>query len=379
LIAGDGKSNVYELNSLNPPKWSEEGKAAFRPLLTRFDNAAEDEQNQREFQFFDFDILMTNPPFAGGISEREILRQYRLAERNGRTVSKIGRDILFIERNLNFLKQGGRMAIVLPQGRLNNTNDLPIRNFLFSKARILAVVGLHGNTFKPHTGTKTSIIFLQKYTDEEIAEIRTIQNRHAVDWDNHLTEINALSDKPELTEDDLLPLLLSFLQAEFEEAEAADAESGEGETTEDDTQTDSDAELAERIENLQTQLGEMPHRVKGKAALKRALVEAQRKQASRSIKGQVEYLHQDEKLLARYRESWLADRAAEELDYPIFFAVSEKGGKDNSGEPIYKKDANGELMLDEHGHLIVDHDLDEIAEAFVTFAKEQGFDFWVEG
>jgi type I restriction enzyme M protein len=35
-------------------------------------------------------------------------------------------------------------------------------------------------------------------------------------------------------------------------------------------------------------------------------------------------------------------------------------------------------MLDEHGHLIVDHDLDEIAEAFVTFAKEQGFDFWTE-
>jgi len=35
-------------------------------------------------------------------------------------------------------------------------------------------------------------------------------------------------------------------------------------------------------------------------------------------------------------------------------------------------------MLDEHGHLIVDHDLDEIAEAFVAFAKEQGFDFWME-
>ncbi len=233
LIAGDGKSNVYELNSLNPPKWSEEGKAAFRPLLTRFDNPAEDEQNQCEFQFFDLDVLMTNPPFAGGISEREILRQYRLAERNGRTVSKIGRDILFIERNLNFLKQGGRMAIVLPQGRLNNTNDLPIRNFLFGKARILVVVGLHGNTFKPHTGTQTSLIFLQKYTDEEIVEIRAVQNRHAVEWDKHRVELNALSDKPELTEDDLPPLLLSFLQAEFEEAEAAD--NGEGETTEEDT------------------------------------------------------------------------------------------------------------------------------------------------
>ena len=319
LIAGDGKSNVYELNSLNPPKWSEEGKAAFRPLLTRFESRTDDEQNQREFQYFDFDILMTNPPFAGGISEREILRQYRLAERNGRTVSKIGRDILFIERNLNFLKQGGRMAIVLPQGRLNNTNDLPIRNFLFSKARILAVVGLHGNTFKPHAGTKTSVVFLQKYTDEEIAKIRAVQNRHTEAWDAHLTELNGWSDKPQVVEDDLPPQLLSFLQAEFEEAEAA-------ENSEEDTQIESDDELAERIDNLKKQLDEMPPRAKGKSALKRALAEAHFKRASRSLKGQLQYLCQDENLLARYRESWLADKAAEELDYPIFFAVSEKGG-----------------------------------------------------
>jgi type I restriction enzyme M protein len=376
LIAGDGKSNVFELNSLNPPKWSDEGKAAFRPLLTRFDDHVQDEENQKNFQFFDFDILMTNPPFAGGISEREILRQYRLAEKNGRTVSKIGRDIIFIERNINFLREGGRMAIVLPQGRLNNTNDLFIRNFLFSKARILAVVGLHGNTFKPHTGTKTSVIFLQKYTREELDEIRAIENRHAAEWDNHLAELTALSEKAELTEDDLPPLLFSFLQAEFEEGETSD--NGESET-EETAEVETDEELTERIENLQAQLDAMQGRAKGKADLKRALAEAQRRLASRTLKGQFEYLRQNEKLLARYRESWLTEKAAEELDYPIFFAVSEKAGKDNSGDPIYKKDDNGELALDHHGHLIVDHDLDEIAEAFIAFAKEQGFDFWVEG
>ena len=378
LIAGDGKSNVYELNSLNPPKWSEEGKAAFRPLLTRFSNYEQDEANQRNFQYFDFDILMTNPPFAGSISEREILRQYRLAEKNGKTVSKIGRDILFIERNLNFLKPGGRMAIVLPQGRLNNANDLFIRNFLFSKARILAVVGLHPNTFKPHTGTKTSVVFLQKYTDEELANIREIKNRHIAEWDNHHSEIRAFAEKEDLTEEDLPPLLMSFLQAEFEEDDAVELENSEDEAQSEETEVESDDELQERIENLKAQLAAMPGRAKGKAALKRTLAEAERKLASRSIKGQIKYLLDDEKLLSRYRETWLSDRAAEELDYPIFFAVSENGGKDNSGEPIYKKDGNGELMLDEHGHLIVDHDLDEIAEAFVTFAKEQGFDFWTE-
>jgi len=368
LIAGDGKSHVYKVNSLDPKRWDEPIKAEFRRFLP-------DDQDEN-YQQFSFDVLFTNPPFAGNIREREILRQYRLAERNGRTVSQIGRDILFIERCINFLRPGGRMAIVLPQGRLNNTNDLYIRNFIFDKARVLAVVGLHGNTFKPHTGTKTSVVFLQKYTREELDKIRAIENRHAAEWDNHLAELTALSEKAELTEDDLPPLLFSFLQAEFEEGETSDNGESEAEET---TEIETDEELIERIENLQSRLNAMQGRAKGKAELKRALAEAQRKLASRTLKGRIEYLLQNVKLINHYREIWLAEKAAEELDYPIFFAVSEKGGKDNSGEPIYKKDANDDLMLDEHGHLIVDHDLDEIAEAFIAFAKEQGFDFWVEG
>jgi len=42
----------------------------------------------------------------------------------------------------------------------------------------------------------------------------------------------------------------------------------------------------------------------------------------------------------------------------------------------YKKNPDGSFVLDEHGHPVIDHDLDEIAEAFIKFAKEQGFDFW---
>ena len=84
----------------------------------------------------------------------------------------------------------------------------------------------------------------------------------------------------------------------------------------------------------------------------------------------------DDKLLTSYKERWLTSKAAQELDYPIFFAVSEKGGKDNRGEPDYKKDMNGELELDEHGHLIVNHDLGEIADSFVVFVREQELSFW---
>lgn len=107
---------------------------------------------------------MANPPFAGDIKESRILAKYELGKNsNGKYQNKVGRDILFIERNLDFLKPGGRMAVVLPQGRFNNSSDKQIREFIAEHCRILAVVGLHGNVFKPHTGTKTSVLFVQKW------------------------------------------------------------------------------------------------------------------------------------------------------------------------------------------------------------------------
>jgi len=57
------------------------------------------------------------------------------------------------------------MAIVLPQGRFNNSSDKQIREFIAERCRILGVVGLHGNVFKPHTGTKTSVLLVQKWDD----------------------------------------------------------------------------------------------------------------------------------------------------------------------------------------------------------------------
>ena len=62
------------------------------------------------------------------------------------------RDGLFVERALDLLKPGGRCAIVLPQGNLNNLGTRALREYIAKRARLLAVVGLHVNTFKPFTG-----------------------------------------------------------------------------------------------------------------------------------------------------------------------------------------------------------------------------------
>ena len=174
LIAGDGKTNVYRANTLEPRTWSDEVKVGLRDRLARFpDEAERDRWNQEQYRYFDFDLLLTNPPFAGDIKDSRILHQYDLARRpNGKWQTKVGRDALFIQRSLEFLKPGGRMAIVLPQGRMNNTTDKAIRDFIGHHARILAVVGLQANTFKPHAGTKTSILFLQKWNDDPAASPR---------------------------------------------------------------------------------------------------------------------------------------------------------------------------------------------------------------
>lgn len=170
LIAGDGQTNVLHLNTLDYSRWNEiikqevwndtynEGFKKLKKLQTKgFSN----------YSHFDFDLVMANPPFAGDIKENTIISKYELGKKdNKKFVNKISRDILFIERNLNFLKPGGRMAIVLPQGRFNNITDKRIREYIVENCRILAVVGLHGNVFKPHTGTKTSVLFIQKWDEK---------------------------------------------------------------------------------------------------------------------------------------------------------------------------------------------------------------------
>ena len=168
LIAGDGQSNVLHLNTLDWERWDDKVKEDEDWQDVYFEGWKKLKKLRRgtDNREFNFDVLMANPPFAGDIKEGRILAKYELGKKpNGKYQAKIGRDILFIERNLDFLKPGGRMAIVLPQGRFNNSSDKHIRDYIAEHCRILAVVGLHGNVFKPHTGTKTSVLLVQKWDD----------------------------------------------------------------------------------------------------------------------------------------------------------------------------------------------------------------------
>lgn len=175
LIAGDGETNVLHLNTLDWTKWDETVKQddwqdtygdGWRRLRKLRANP-----RQTDYRSFGFDVLMANPPFAGDIRQSDMLSPYDVAhnERTRKLEKAVARDLLFIERNLDFLKPGGRMAVVLPQGRFNNSTDQRVRKFIMDRCRILAVVGLHTNSFKPHTNTKTSVLFVQKWNDDASA------------------------------------------------------------------------------------------------------------------------------------------------------------------------------------------------------------------
>jgi type I restriction enzyme M protein len=315
LIAGDGRTHVYRVNTLDPRNWDGRAREDLKERLHFFDDHAADEDNRKNMRYFNFDVLMTNPPFAGEIKDTRILHQYDIAQKaDGRWQQSMGRDILFIERNLQFIKPGGRMAIVLPQGRFNNISDERIRRFITERCRVLAVVGLHGNTFKPHTGTKTSVLFLQKFTEAELHEQAAYRSEQQAAYETAVEQCGIL------------------------EGDAAWQQKAE--------QHEYDDALLEALELLAERvIDEAPEQEEGQEKS-----DPRWEKAKRSIYEEQQANYVEQQFTRRY-------------SYPAFFAVSEHGGKDNSGEYIYLDGPDGQPLLDLFGHRVVDHDLYDTHQA----------------
>ena len=300
-----------------------------------------------------------------------------------------------MNRSLQCIRPGGRMAIVLPQGLLNNTNAEYIRRFVIDEARILAVVGLHGNTFKPHTGTKTSVLFLQKYTDEEKNRIQGIKLKYETEWEEFIAGLKSQHKdttwKSEVNEEQLPEELKAFIESYFgvaeELIEGEETEvSEESETTEAQKSTSLSA-LVDELEGWEEMLKDKeavrPESAEEKRNIQKEIrtinsktKKLQRQISEKTIGGQVSLVLNDKRLMEQFKKFWLEGKVLQEIDYPIFFAVNQKPVKDNSGEYRYKRGPDGEPLIDEHSQPVIDHDLDGIAEEFVKFAKEQQLDFW---
>ena len=198
VMNNDGAGNIFRHDSLlHPHQWESE----FRQLLS-----ASLGINLKTLRAPDrlghFDVVATNPPFGSKlpIKDRETLGQFQLGhvwvKRNGKLeptdeiVSSAPPEILFIERCWQFLKPGGRFAIVLPDAILGAPSLAYVRQWILNNCRLIASVDLHPDTFQPRNGTQTSVLILQRKKEEDLA--REIRQGGMSDYEIFMAQVYAI-------------------------------------------------------------------------------------------------------------------------------------------------------------------------------------------
>ena len=159
-IVGDGRGNIVQADSLkNPKEWSVKAKHSFT----------------ENGKLKKFDIVLTNPPFGSKIKiiSGSILENYDLGhkwkydKKNGKWIKqpetkKTPPQILFIERCLQFLKDGGMLGIVLPETYFHAPKDRYVLEYIKRNNNIISIIDLAHNAFRPHNNAKTILLILQK-------------------------------------------------------------------------------------------------------------------------------------------------------------------------------------------------------------------------
>lgn len=176
IIHDDGHTNVITSDGLVPDQ-------------TIFERTA-----NKGFTYGTFDFIITNPPFGSTIrqTEQAYLKTYQLGKKDEdwlavkaqpeTTRENQSTEVLFIEQDYKFLKPGGFLAIVIPDGILTNSSLQYLRNLIEDWFRIVAVVSMPQTAFSANgAGVKSSVMFLQKwsqkYTEELQGQKRAIEER----------------------------------------------------------------------------------------------------------------------------------------------------------------------------------------------------------
>ncbi len=171
VMNNDGSGGLWQANTLdNPHQWTSDLRKRV-PLGS-------------------IDVIVSNPPFGTRIpiDDDNTLAQYDLAatwdqdddgtwsirsDKHGNRVLQKSQppEILFIERCLQLLVPGtGRMAMVIPNGILNNPGLAYVRQWIMRQAQVLAVVDMHRDLFQPGNDTQTSMVVMRRLSASEVAE-----------------------------------------------------------------------------------------------------------------------------------------------------------------------------------------------------------------
>lgn len=161
VMNNDGSGNILRENSLLPPhEWNTDFKDQLAKTL-----GIDPTELTHHSKIGFFDVIVTNPPFGTKIpiDDSHILAQFDIAKGS----KSMPPEQVFIERCIQFLKPGGRLAIVLPDSILGAPGLIDIRKWVLKNTQIIASIDLHGDTFQPSTGVQTSVLVVQKKTEKE--------------------------------------------------------------------------------------------------------------------------------------------------------------------------------------------------------------------
>jgi len=128
VLHGDGHSGIEKIDTLANPNYI----------------------NKDTGETIKFDCIITNMPFSQKTKEGWRYEN-GLARNNG--------DATCVLHCLNALKQGGRMALVVPEGFLFRKDIARVREFLLSKCKLQSVISLPQGTFLPYTNVKTDVLY----------------------------------------------------------------------------------------------------------------------------------------------------------------------------------------------------------------------------
>lgn len=177
IIHDDGHTNVITSDGLVP------------------DTTIKERTGNKGFEYGTFDFIITNPPFGSNIrqTEQAYMKTYQLGKKENDWLavkSQSGDDtrdgqqseVLFLEQDYKFLKEGGMLAIVLPDGILTNSSMQYVRTLLEDWFRIVAVVSMPQTAFSANgAGVKSSVLFLKKWgkaqTEKLISQKKNIEQR----------------------------------------------------------------------------------------------------------------------------------------------------------------------------------------------------------
>ena len=181
ILHGDGSTNIFVKDGLLPFSKYEKETA---PNVMHYSESKKIYMDKAVNG--NFDIILTNPPFSVDLdndTKRTIKKSFLFGD-------KKNSENLFIERWYQLLRENGRLAAILPESVFDTTENKYIRLFLYKYFKIKAVVSLPQITFEPYTSTKTSILFAQKKTDDEVKEWNNV-------WDEVSKKYSKLKTRTE--------------------------------------------------------------------------------------------------------------------------------------------------------------------------------------